>query len=355
MLTSPWRQFRILSRLFGVKHLLRMKRNHEAGNRYIRGYVATSCMWALLDCGFLDALRDGGGVDLATFAREHDLDLEVLEPLVEYLDGLSILRRENGAYVLDAAGTQLMQEPRGFFDLLRGYRPVFEALDALLQGRRRYGTDVTRDSAYVAKGSGELGADFPFPMMRDLMQTHGRFKILDIGCGDLELLFACCKDARFECWGFDKDPQVIAYAHERLATHPARDRIHVNVADMYDLGDHAAQWQQVDALCAIDVFHEYLWDGPERVQQLLGDLRAHFPKQWLFVAEFCHPAPEWLRKHPTPLLDHEVCHALTKQRIQDEYQWVAMFGRAGYEVVEPRVFPFLGLGYFALRPVRAPQ
>lgn len=353
MLTSPWRQFRLLSRLFGVGRLLRMKRNHEAGNRHIRGYVTTSCLWALLECGFLDALQEQGRVDVAAFARAHDLDLKVLEPLVEYLDGLSILRRENGVYHLDEVGVQLMQEPRGFFDLLRGYRPVFEALSPMLHGQQRYGADVMRDAAFVAKGSGALGADFPFPMMRDLMRSHGKFKIVDIGCGDLELLFACCEDERFECWGFDKDPTVIAYAHERLVDHPFRDRVHVTLADMYDLHAAAAQWQHVDALCAIDVFHEYLWEGPERVQQLLCDLRTLFPAQWLFVAEFCHPSPEWLRRHPTPLLDHEVCHALTQQRIQDDTQWVDMFARAGYELVEPRVFPFLGLGYFALRPAVA--
>lgn len=352
-MTSPWRQFRLLSRLFGTRHLLGVKRRHQEGNRYVRGYIATSCMWALLECGLLDALGENGGVELETFARDRDLDLEVLEPVVEYLDGISILRRENGRYLLDDAGRRLMREPRGFFDLLRGYKPVFEALDGLLAGRTRYGADVTRDAPYVAKGSGALGRNFPFPMMRDLMQAHGKFKIVDIGCGDLELLFACCEDPRFECWGFDKDPEVIAYARGRLADHAHRDRIHITAADMFDLREHADAWRQVDAFCAIDVFHEYLWDGPDRVQQLLCDLRTQFPQQWLFVAEFCHPAHEWLRRHPTPLLDHGVCHALTKQRVQDEYQWAAMFRTAGYDIVEPRVFPFLGLGYFALRPASA--
>ena len=349
MLTSPLRQLRILSRLFGLPHLLRVKRKHDEGLRYVRGYVATSCLWTLFECGFLDALDDGGSVSLSDFAAEHDLDLEVLTPMVEYLDGISILRTINGQYALDEAGRRLLQEPRGLFDLLRGYQPVFEQLTPLVQGRIQYGDGVTRDGKYVAQGSGELGAQFPFPIMRDLMQTYGKFKVLDLGCGDLEFLFLCCEDARFECWGIDKNSEAIAHAQDRLLGHSFAPRVHVRQGDMFALGEHAADLQQIDALCAIDVFHEYLWDGPDRVLDLLKNLRAWFPGAWLFVAEFCRHSHEWLRKHPNAFLEHEVCHALTKQRILDTDELVTLFTEAGYEIVEPRVFPMVGHGYFALR------
>lgn len=348
MLTPAWRQFRILSRLFGARHLLRIKRKYDEAFPYVRGYMVTSSIWALMECGFLEALQANGVVDPRAFAEERGLAYDVLAPLLVYLDQLRILRREDGGYGLDEAGERLMQEPLGLFELFRGYKPVMDAVLPLLRGDAQYPRDVQRDSAHVARGSSRLGAHLPFPMMRDLMQSHGKFHVLDLGCGNLDLLLTCCEDPRFECWGIDNDPVVVAQAQHRLATHPARDRIHVVEADMFDLAARAADWQTVDALCAIDVFHEHLWEGPEKVLRTLGDLRAQFPQAWLFVAEFCHPSSAWLRKHPTPLLDHEVCHGLTRQRIQSGDAWVALFERAGYQVAEARVFPFLGLGYFAL-------
>ena len=45
-------------RLLGLRRAIRMKRNHELGLAYVRGYVAVQCWLTLLRNGFLESLTD---------------------------------------------------------------------------------------------------------------------------------------------------------------------------------------------------------------------------------------------------------------------------------------------------------
>ena len=58
-------------RLLGLRRAARMKKHHEQGLGYIRGYAATSCWWTLLNSGFLDELDRYGRVVLSDYVAAH--------------------------------------------------------------------------------------------------------------------------------------------------------------------------------------------------------------------------------------------------------------------------------------------
>ena len=105
---------------------------------------------------------------------------------------------------------------------------------------------------------------------------------------------------------------------------------------------------QVDAVIAIDVFHEYVRSGIERIEELLAGLRRRFAGATLIVAEFCRQPQERLRRHPSAFLEHHLFHILSHQIILEADQWRRVFQRAGWRIVEEQIYDMVGHGYFVL-------
>jgi amino acid transporter len=61
----------------------------------------------------------------------------------------------------------------------------------------------------------------------------------------------------------------VAYAKEVLAASPYRERIEVRQADVFDLAALARDRPDVDAITAVDTYHEYLAEGEQKIVGLL--------------------------------------------------------------------------------------
>ena len=338
-----------LIRRFGFFHLAKLKRRHDEALPFLRGYAATSAIWALTNVGFLDDLAREGPVRLNQYASGHGLDQNVLHALCEYLDCLGIVRLEGGVASLQPKGHHFIREARGDFDLAKGYEPVFASLEALLRGSKKYGADIFRLGDFIARGSGELGAQLPFPIMKTLIGKYRLKRILDLGCGDLEFLFTLCQDPELKCWGIDNSLEAVSHAQKRLALSHFRERIIVRHLDMFDVAALKEFAPEADCLTAVDVFHEYLSEGTERIREFLSSLRQTFPRAHLVVAEFCEQPLVKLRRRPTAFLEHHLFHSLTRQVILRAPEWAKLFESAGFAIQEKRIFDLVGHGYFVLR------
>ena len=339
-----------LLRLFGLRDLARKKRRHDKALPILRGYCATSSLWTLFDTGVMDELKLGAR-SADELAAKLSLDARALGFVLDYLDGMSVLRRDaDGRYALDRLGRALVEEPRGAFDLAQGYREVMENLTALVRGEKKFGRDVHRDEGFVARGSGELGVQLPFPVMADIVR-RGAFRVaLDLGSGDLEFLFTLCREIPpLRAYGIDVAPGAVAVARERLAGSPFRDRVTVEAGDMFAIDPFLDRWKDVDVITACDVFHEHLREGTEKVERLLARLREKAPGAAVLVAEFCRQPHDRLRRRPTAFLEHHLWHNLTDQVILSADEWRDLFRRAGRRIVEEHVFDIVGHGYFLLR------
>ena len=348
-MASALSQVRQLVKLFGFRPLLRRLRRHQKALAFYRGYAVTRTLWALTECGFMDDLMDAPlGFSTDEAIERFGFHRRVFESLVDYLDALKILRREGDNVRMDDVGVMLMDEPRGSFDLAYGYEPIFSRLPAMLKGEALFGRDVTRRGDYIAKGSGELGAQLPFPVMKRMILDVGAREILDLGCGDLEFLYGIADGTDIICHGIDYDQEAVAHARRRNEDSRFRDRVTVDLADMFDVASIAAQFAGVDVLTAVDVFHEHLIGGSGKIEGLLAGLRKAF-KAKLVVGEFCRQPHEKLRKNPTGFLEHHLFHNLTNQVILSADEWRDIFARAGYEIAREWIFDMVGHGYFVLK------
>jgi len=337
-------------RLLGFAKAARTKKRFDEALPHVRGYAVCSCLWALLETGVLDRLLQTDRVTLDRLVADHHLDRHVLESLLNYLDGLSLVRVEGGEVRALPKLKNLMAEPRGFFELTYAYEPIFSNLKAMLRGRMKYPDDVQRLGKYVGRGSGQLCRNLPYPVLADMLRRHGARLVLDLGCGDLAFLFYLCETCpNLRAVGIDVDAPTVAYAKEVLAASPHADRIEVREADMFHLEDLARERPDIDAVTAVDTYHEYLSESEETVVGLLKKLRSKFPNALLYVGEFCKQPHEKLRRRPTAFLEHHLFHDLTNQTIAEAPRWREMFAKAGLQILEEKVFDIVGHGYFVLR------
>jgi len=337
-------------RLLGLAKAVRVKKRFDEALPYVRGYAVCSCLWALLETGVLDRLLAPAPVEQDALLSGGRLDRHVLESILNYLDGLSLVRVEGGRVRAMPRLRRLMAEPRGFFELTYAYEPILAALRGLLTGEARYPQDVQRLGKYVGRGSGQLCRTLPYPVLADMLRRHGARAVLDLGCGDLAfLLFLCEAMPGVRAVGVDIDLPTVAYAREVLAQASCGGRIEVRRADMFDLQAVARDHPEVDAVTAVDTYHEYLSQGEEKVVGLMRQLKTQFPRALLYVGEFCKQPHERLRRRPTAFLEHHLYHDLTNQTIETAARWRAMFAAAGLQIVEQKVFDIVGHGYFVLR------
>jgi SAM-dependent methyltransferase len=337
-------------RLLGLPKAIRVKRRFDEALPHVRGYAVCSCLWAMLETGALDRLLAAESVSVDELLAAGRLDRHVLQSILSYLDGLSLLRFEGGQVRALPRLRRLMDEPRGFFELTYAYEPIFARLRDLLAGKARYPADAQRRGKYVGRGSGQLCRTLPYPVLADMLRRHGARRVLDLGCGDLAFLFFACEASPgLRAIGIDIDEPTVAYAREVLAASPYASRLSVRCADMFDLGALAREAADVDAVTAVDTYHEYLAEGEEKIVGLLRRLRAEFPRALLYVGEFCKQPHEKLRRQPTAFLEHHLYHDLTNQVIVEAARWRAMFAAAGLAIIEEKVFDMVGHGYFVLR------
>jgi len=337
-------------RLLGLPRAARTKWRLQEALPYVRGYTVCSSIWALLEAGVLDRLLEAETVSVDALAEEAGLQRDVLDSVLNYLDGLTFVRVEGHQVRALPKLRRLMAEPRGFFELTYAYEPIFHRLRDLLQGKASYPDDVDRLGKYVGRGSGQLCLSLPYPVLADMLRRHGARVVLDLGCGDLAfLLYVCEAIDDIRGVGIDIDGPTIAYAREVLAGTGFGHRIEVHEADMFDLAAIARSHSDIDAITAVDTYHEYLSQGEEVVVGLLKKLRSEFPGALLYVGEFCKQPHDRLRRHPTAFLEHHLFHDLTNQTIANADRWRAMFAAADLEILEEKVFDIVGHGYFVLR------
>jgi len=337
-------------RLLGFRRAVAMKKHHEEGLKYVRGYAATACWWLFIANGVIDQLQQNNSVSTEKLASEKGWQRSVLDALLEYLDGIGLITRDGDRFSLTDSGRVLAAEPRGLFELAYAYEPCFTNLNDMLTGEKQYGRDIRRRITWVGVGSGRLCEQLPYPIMRKMVLDHGRRRVLDLGCGDLALPAGLCQmNHEIRCHGIDFDSDMIAFNNKQLARQDFGGRLSCSQADMFALDNLPAPLTDIDCITACDTFHEYLqYSG--RIVALLQNLQQRWPKAMFVIGEFCLQDPAWLRRHPTASLEHHLFHQLSGQQIGSAPQWRDIFRRANLTIAEENVLDMIGHGYWALSP-----
>ena len=251
---------------------------------------------------------------------------------------------------LSKRGRHLASASVGVFDLLYAYSPIFQNLEALLRGNMTYGTDLTRFSDFVAKGSTAITRYLPFPAAMQLLEKHGYRSVMDLGCGDGAFLFYVAPFIDRGI-GIDLATSAIASANERARKKGLQDNFSFHVADILELSRHPAVTNfQVNVISLMFVLHEFLYTGEDRVIFLLKQIKGTFPRSHVLICELCESDPDSLRKNPTAICEHHLYHRLSQQGFATTKEWKRLFQISGYKLRDETTFNFAEQGYFLLEP-----
>lgn len=339
-------QFRAIS-LLGVSQSVKLRKSKQLNEDTIRGHYATQVLIALINSGFMDELEFGEAVSVSSFAAREDLDAVVLQALCDYAYELEYLNQNGIGYTLSDKGRLVDQVLKGALLSVYAYADVFANLEPLLRRQKVYGVDVQRRSKYVAVGSGLSAKLLAIPAVSKLLLDAKRTRILDLACGDAAFLInMCTSEARFTGYGVDIAPEAIAEGNEELARHGLTSRVQLLVADMFAMDTSFQDVADIDATTCIYALHEFLSDDNQRLLELLRKYRSRFPGVPLYVCEVIRHSPEELRRNPGGVMEIQLLHMLSNQRLATQAEWHDIFRRAGFGTIEEIYLDFARTAVF---------
>jgi len=336
-----------LARSIPFSRLLKSRGRQRRARDILRGYHLFLCWDALLDSGLTGRLEEGP-VDLAESAAGTKLDPDSLRAVCRYLAGLNYLDLKGDSVRLTRRGKDLLREPRGFLDLFSGYRPVMEHLPQLIRsGAKR--AKFYRDEDKIRKGSMALGFELAFPLISRVIRKRGLRSVLDLGSSNLALLKYLCDRNGITGWGVDNDRRVVASSRASLRGTAYEGRIKVLQGDALRPETIRLRGGAVEAIAAVDLLHFHLKDGELRLVKALSRLRTKFPGSVFILAEVCLGPDNQAVRSPAAKWEFNLCHRLTGQALPGAEDWPTLFGRAGFQLEEKKVFPTLEHGLFVFR------
>ncbi len=313
---------------------------------------AISAAWEL---GLLERLeRSDRPVDLAEFAREHDLHPPALDAIGRALALAGIVTLGPGRAT--AAPGPLFADAlakKGFFYwLTRGCGELFATMPELVRNRSRTGEFVTRDYKAIGLAARDAGFSYVDPAFYKIVADRGLRFGADLGCGSGERLIKLAeRDPRFRGIGVDIAPGALALAAESVIDAGLGDRVSVVRGDAKRLRPRP-EFGQVDFVCSFMMGHD-LWPRAECLDslRLIG---AAFPAATdLIICDTYRSDLPVTAPHPVFTLGFETAHAVMGQEIPSLDEWTDVLAEAGWhpaQVIDFDLPPYTALMHLTRDP-----
>jgi 2-ketoarginine methyltransferase len=304
---------------------------------YIRGFAASSVIFALLKEGVLESLPDEFTAD--DIAQRHAFQPRLCEALFAYLVVEGIVdgqRRGDGivAYSLTRFGKQI-QVFEGWFNLLiGGYRDVFaNVLTVLRDGPQ----ESLRNRPLVGIGSCQISRFDALPLALSLIMevNPAAERIVDVGCGDATFLSDLCDSLpAVSAVGIEPSENVLAEARNVIRTRGLEGRVGLVLSDASSYRSAVSP----DFFLFSFVLQEILGQvGEATLIRYLVELRSNFPQARLLVIEVDYRLDDLATlRSPIGLgyyNPYYLLHPLTQQELLPASRWDHVFSESGYRVV----------------------
>jgi SAM-dependent methyltransferase len=310
----------------------------------LAGYTLSQAIVAAFDCGLWGAFENNldGTVSLEALARDKQLEQRYLDAVAAFLRQHHVLERgaAPGEVRLSETGKALVKGGLGpFLLVVGGYGGVLSQMGPLIRREVRF-DDVkatARNGRLVALGT-ELASRKPggnYSLALDRAAASPAEVVMDLGCGSAQFLVALIQRTQAQRGiGVEIDAKACELARETLQGAGLGERctvLHTDIRTILqrqpDLADRC------DVVTGLFVVHEFFRAGFENAVQEFQALRAllHPTRGRLVMVDKITDPLEGDNAHST-MMDFELFHQMTDQRLYTRAEWQRLFDAAGLKV-----------------------
>ena len=330
----------------GAKKVLDNIRAIKKARSPIRGYVTITCLWSLLDSGFIDALLKEGTVSIDAFCEQHGCDSDILTYICRYLTRTGYFRMQEEQVMFTAFGETFWMDTCGVINIFGAYEPIFRSLPRLLK-KELSRRDLKRRDDLVAFGFRETGPRLTFDIIEKLVSKLKVERIVELGCGNVDLsLYLARLHQDMQFLGIEWNDHYLNQATETIYSNNLGDRVKLLKHDVFQLTSTAYDFSPYQLITAIDLFHGYFFDGNDKLLDLFATLRETFNGKSFIFSEVCLPDEKQMKKLAYPHCEHEFFHDLTFQKTFKAGELEALLQEAKFIVKETWSLRNLGARIF---------
>lgn len=306
------------------------------------GYVAAQIVFALDRLGLLDELLEHGRVDVTATAQRLGADRRMLGELLRAAQSCGYLVLTDGAATITPAGREIAFM-RGYFTWsVGGYGDLFRNAAGLVSGERRFGTDIFRDEAMVAMGSGQNDRAFMAETVDEVVAQLDFTTIADLGSGISARVcrIAAARGARGV--GLDISDAATRLAQDTISRAGLDGSVQAVQADVLAVIKGAEKHPvlaEIDAVMSFFLLHDLFADPGTRSRVMPG-LREAFPAARTFILAdtMLRPAQPDDATLPVFSAGYELAHALMGVPLHTKDTYETLFAQAGLRT--RKVLPF---------------
>ncbi|MFJ5779979.1 SAM-dependent methyltransferase [Streptomyces sp. NPDC093094] len=311
------------------------------------GYVAGTVINALDRLGVWERLAAAPLLDLRALAV--DLGPAVRERVLRELVraaatcGWVRLQEDGDTALLTSAGQEIIRM-RGYFTWgVGGYNEVFAQAHRIVTGEGAFGTDVLRDEAMVALGSGQNDRSFMSGTLDEVLADVDFSVLADLGSGiSARVSRVVGERPGTRGLGLDISAPATELGVRTIAEAGLTGRVEAIRTDVLDVchrDAHRDKLAQVDTVMSFFLLHDLLADPVTRPHTFTR-LREAFPAARTFVLAdtMLRPDAENSASLPVFSLGYELAHALMGVPLHTKETYEELFAAAG--LVPRRIVPF---------------
>jgi len=295
----------------------------------IEGYFSSVVILEALQLGLFEAFERSQKID--TVAKRLALNEGTLAGLVDFLVAEGVFELSGAEVALSPLGKKV-KGTAGWYELLvGGYSPTMSNLSEILRVGKRGSRPNER---LIRKGSGEIDQADIVPTFARLIGRHhpSPRAITDLGCGSGVLLTELCQEFDAQGIGVSHDQIGVLDAKKTVENAGCLDRIRILEGDVFAYSQRPGPAIFTCAFVLQEIAYQR---GVEGLGSFLSRLRREHPESWLLVAEVPDQGPG------TTLGAYYRCyrliHQLSEQLLLPENEWIELFEKAGYILLERSV------------------
>lgn len=296
---------------------------------HIEGYVLSHVVWHLLREGVFETLA--GHRTVAEAAAAGGWDRGVLDALVAFLADNGVFERNGDSVRLTDYGELLVKQEGWFRLLVGGYGVTFRDLSEILRGGRAVSH---RNEQEIAIGSGHVDRYDVVPVAIRMIRKWeiAPKRIVDLGAGSAAFLTELCALLPESVGvGVVLGDEVLQTAVGTLNDGSVSGRVTVVQGDAAEYSAYA----ETDLVVSAFVLQEVAYQrGVETIVALMERVRKQSPGAWWLVFEVPERGAGSEGGRGSYYNCYRLIHHLTKQLLLPHEEWMALFTRAGYVVVE---------------------